>query len=101
MTDIRFEDPPPRKAGPGGTDPRSAANAYTADTLRARRGEWALISIRATQRRASSYAYGIRTGMLHAFRPAGAFEAKARTVGKQHRVYARYVGDTPAGGEQA
>jgi hypothetical protein len=93
---ITFENPPPRQTGPSGTDPRSIANARTAAILRDLPGEWAIVSVRSTQRRASSYAYSINRGTLHAYLPAGAFEAVARTVDGQHRVYARYVG-TPGG----
>lgn len=95
---LRFETPPPRQTGPSSVDPRSIANARTAELLRDLPGEWAIVTTRATGNRAHTYAYGIRTGALHAYRPAGAFEAKARTVDGEHRVYARYVGDVAAGG---
>lgn len=36
-------------------------------------------------------AYGIRMAKIVAYEPAGAYEAQARTVDGQYRVYARFV----------
>ena len=36
-------------------------------------------------------AYGIRAAKIVAYEPAGAFEAQARTVDGEYRVYARFV----------
>ncbi len=41
---------------------------------------------------AATAAYQIRKGILAAFRPAGAYEAKSRTRDGRYYVYARYVG---------
>jgi hypothetical protein len=43
--------------------------------------------------RAASSAQAIRSAKLAAYGPAGAFQAVARTVQGEHRVYARYVGE--------
>jgi len=60
--------------------------------LKRRKGEWAHVATYDTPQSAASVAYLIRAGSRH-FAPAGAFEAKARTVDGERRVYARYVGE--------
>lgn len=102
---VTFEDPPPTRRGHHTPTPRPTADTGAATALRARPGEWAVITVRTTAARttaarAAVYAYGVSRGMRHAYRPAGAFEAKARTVDGEHRVYARYVGDTSTRGGQ-
>ncbi|CAM5306813.1 hypothetical protein [Streptomyces abikoensis] len=85
--------------GPLPDDLRLAMEAFdTAQALRDRRGEWARIQQHAALSRASSQAHRIRTGKLTAFRPAGAFEARARKDKDtgESSVWARYVGLPPA-----
>ncbi|AGP56839.1 hypothetical protein [Streptomyces rapamycinicus] len=65
---------------------------YIAEELRARPDEWAVVQRKATTTRAASAAQAIRSGKLRAYAPPGSFEAKSRTVGGEHRVYARYLG---------
>ncbi|GAU66688.1 hypothetical protein SSP35_03_03360 [Streptomyces sp. NBRC 110611] len=60
--------------------------------LRERPGEWAVVRRTETSDQAGAAAQAIRDGRLRAYRPTGAFEATARTVVGEHRVYARYVG---------
>ncbi|MFD9374639.1 hypothetical protein ACFWBH_03700 [Streptomyces sp. NPDC059999] len=82
---VQFEPLPSRSA-----DADNAARA-----LRARPGDWALVAERPAIGPASNFAYRIRTGKLAAFRPAGAFEAHARSTGDEGAgVWARYVGAT-------
>ncbi|WP_367132977.1 MULTISPECIES: hypothetical protein [Streptomyces] len=87
--------------GPLPDDLRLALELFdTARALRDRRGEWALVQQHTKLSLASNQAHRIRTGKLVAFRPAGAFEAKARKnrdkdTGESD-VWARYVGLPPA-----
>lgn len=70
-----------------------------ADALRARPGEWALLGKYHTAGTASQEAYVVRTTpdpKDQPFAPAGAFEAEARTMLGEHRVYVRYVGGETA-----
>ncbi|MET8627953.1 hypothetical protein ABZW30_30140 [Kitasatospora sp. NPDC004669] len=60
--------------------------------LRDRPAEWAVVQRAGSIARAASAAQAIRSAKLLAYGPAGAFEAVARTVEGEHRVYARYVG---------
>ncbi|AUG78072.1 hypothetical protein CFP65_3271 [Kitasatospora sp. MMS16-BH015] len=64
-----------------------------ARALRGRPSEWAVVQRAASIGRAASAAQAIRSARLHAYEPAGAFQAVARTVQGEHRVYARYVGE--------
>jgi hypothetical protein len=43
---------------------------------------------------AASTANTIRSGRLTAYAPTGHYDAKARTVGKEYRVYAVYLGES-------
>ncbi|MCX4666554.1 hypothetical protein OG453_07700 [Streptomyces sp. NBC_01381] len=74
--------------------PHGNQDAYdTAAELREHLGEWALIDNRGNLNRATNLSYRIRTGRHAAFRPAGAFEARARTAEDGSAdVYARYIG---------
>ncbi|MEV0370529.1 hypothetical protein AB0I10_11965 [Streptomyces sp. NPDC050636] len=74
--------------------PRRSEEAFnTADALRARRGDWAHIDTHDNINRASNQSHRIRRGKLAAFRPAGAFEAKAiSTKDGTAEVWARYIG---------
>ena len=83
--DIRFDDvsdpiPPPEVL------------VRYADALRERMGEWALIGSSCTSGAAGQRAYAIRRGDQAGFGPPETFEAQARTLFGEHRVYARYVG---------
>lgn len=89
MVDIRFEElPGAEKAArrPNGEHAQIAAE------LKARPEQWAHIGTQSSARSAGSLAYAIRHGRMNAYLPAGAFEATARTVGGEHRLYARFVG---------
>lgn len=89
MVEIRFEELP----GATGIGRRpNGRHAQIAEALRERPGEWACIGVQDTARSAGSLAYAIRTGRLSAYLPAGAFEASARTVRREHRLYVRFVG---------
>jgi hypothetical protein len=97
MPKIVFEPLPPRVSRP---KRRTRELATITAALRQTPGAWARIGTYRTPASAASMASMIRHGRRPAFGPEGTFEAAARTVDGQHRVYARYVGDTPAGGEQ-
>jgi hypothetical protein len=66
-------------------------HAAIAALLRERPGDWARILTLSANNSAAAMAYAITAGKLSAY-PAGAFEAKSRTVDGESRVYARYVG---------
>ncbi|WP_063735581.1 hypothetical protein [Streptomyces sp. RTd22] len=86
---IRFDSPAP----PVPRLPRSRA-AFAA-ALRERSGEWALLGQHHTAGCARQDAYEIRRALRPAnaaFGPAGEFEAEARTLGGEYRVYVRHVG---------
>jgi hypothetical protein len=86
---IRFEEPanePPR---------RVESRQMFADALRARPGQWALLGKHATSGTGRQSAYEIRNAIEpkdQPFAPAGSFEAEARTMLGEHRVYVRYAG---------
>lgn len=82
---IRFEAPAPHP-------PRFAESlAAVAAALRARPGEWALLGRYSTSGAARQTAYEIRHGLHHAFTEGG-FEAQAKTLCGEYRVYVRYAG---------
>lgn len=60
--------------------------------LRARPGEWAIVAVVANAQLAGSTARHVRAGAYQALRDFGRFEAVARTVDGEHRIYARYAG---------
>lgn len=84
---LTWEEPPPGSRGP------NKNHQDVALVLKANPGVWAKIGTYASSASSGSTAHFVRTGRLKAFRPAGAFEATARTVEGEHFVYARYVGD--------
>jgi hypothetical protein len=90
---VRFEEPahePPR---------RVESRQVFADLLRARPGGWALLGKYATSGTARQSAYAVRNALDpkdQPFAPAGTFEAEARTMLGEHRVYVRYVGGETA-----
>ena len=94
MTDLVFEEPPPAMRG---VRHRSAHTGHAAK-LREHPGKWARIVTANSRAAADSLAYQIKTGRLRAYLPSGHYEAVARTVDSEHRVYARYVGE---GGDPA
>jgi hypothetical protein len=87
---LRWEDPPTlRRSGPrpAGLDWLAIAAA-----LRARPTRWAIVCVEPDRASAGQTAHRIKIGHIQSFYPAGRFEAKARTVGDECRVYARYIG---------
>lgn len=86
---VLFEDlPMPSRAAKA----PNYRHAEIARILRSKPCEWARIQERTKRVDAATAAYQIRKGMLAAFRPAGAYEAKARTIDGRYYVYARYIG---------
>ncbi|MEU7590657.1 hypothetical protein AB0A95_30745 [Micromonospora sp. NPDC049230] len=88
---IRWETPPPvtrRPATRDGMTPVERVRQMAAE-LRARPGEWGVV---AEGNNARAHVTRIREGAVLAWRPAGAFEAAARTVDGRITIYARYVG---------
>lgn len=83
MIDIKWEEPPANGGGRGRwTD--------LATALRARPGAWALIADDVP----SSLVSSTNKGRISDFQPAGAFQARGQTIGKNRsRVWARYVAD--------
>ncbi|MFK0069731.1 hypothetical protein [Streptomyces sp. NPDC091046] len=71
---------------------RASKHARAAAELRARPGEWAHVTTAGSAESAASLATAIRSARLTAYAPAGSFEAHARTVDDQPRVYVRFVG---------
>lgn len=66
-----------------------------ADALRARPGEWALLGKYSTPNTMRQEAYAVRNALDpkdQPFAPAGAFEAEARSMCGEYRVYVRYAG---------
>lgn len=94
MSEIRFDGPPP--APKTGTSV-GTRHAKTADVLRDRAGEWAVIDVSDRASVTHSMASAIRTARLRPYAPAGSFEAVSRKVDGEYRVYARYVGTGEGG----
>jgi hypothetical protein len=85
---VKFVDAPPP-----GVQGRPIKYANEASELKARRGEWALLSEKAS----SSTASMIKNGVLASFRPPGSFEAVCRNQRLGYgEIYARYVGEEDA-----
>lgn len=97
MPDITFEEPPKGWPGAG-----TMAHNETAAQLRAKPGQWAVVGTLDTARMTAGLAQYIRGSKRGAYTPAGTYEAMARSVDvvkdgervREHRVYARYVGET-------
>ncbi|MEU6725588.1 hypothetical protein ABZ917_17925 [Nonomuraea wenchangensis] len=89
--EIRFEDPPP----PLRTWAQSEPFDYPriASVLCKKPGRWALIGVVGTPLRASGAAHRIRAGLVETLAIRGAFDAVARSVDGEYRVYARYLGE--------
>lgn len=81
-----WENPPADNHGHGKNHKVIAA------ALKANPGVFANIGTYSSAQAASSMAHYIRRAKGAAYAPPGAFEAVARTVDGQHRVYACYVG---------
>jgi hypothetical protein len=87
MSVFRFEDPPPAR------DSRRGMQQEAAKLLRETPGKWAVVTLCSNGGSARSMARTIRQGATKTWLPVGDFEAVARTVDGEHRVYARYLGD--------
>lgn len=83
---IRWEEPPPRRAAPAYDWPQIAKE------LQRRPGKWALIAVCPNTATAGSTARHIRNGAYEALRSVGIFDAVARTIDGEARVYAQYLG---------
>lgn len=85
MSVIRWEMPPPRRS----------SDVYDwdaiAEALADRPGCWALVAVCPNSATAASTARHIRNGAYDAMRERGAFDAVARTVDGEARVYARFL----------
>jgi hypothetical protein len=88
LTRIRFEEPPAKGAATG----RKTKHQKIADKLRKNPGQWALLGSYETVTSANSIAYLIRKGKIAAY-PEGHYDSVSRTVGSDHCVYARYLGE--------
>jgi hypothetical protein len=87
MTELRFEDPPPRRGGPA-PDP---IELQIAQQLRSRPNEWAVIEEHASHQDALLLQRRIRRGAAGSAWTGG-FEAVVRKTGeRQWRVYARSI----------
>lgn len=86
---IAWENPPPAGHGSNTNDPYAAF----ADALRGRPGDWAVLKEfpRTHAKRGWSLASRINQGRGISW-SSGTFEAAARTVGDQVKVYVRYTG---------
>ncbi|MFF9268597.1 hypothetical protein [Streptomyces rochei] len=87
MSEFRFEEPPAPRYG------RPSSHTEAAAKLRENPGKWGMVTICSTSGSSSSSARAIRKGVTKTWQPAGDFEAVARKVDGEHRVYARYMPD--------
>lgn len=85
MSVIRFEAPAHHAIR------SSESLAAFAAALQGRAGAWALLGKYGTSGTARQAAYEVRRGLKPAFE-CGRFEAEARTMCGEYRVYVRYVG---------
>lgn len=92
---IRWEDPPPPKAGTRSTSAGHSRYAPIAEGLRANPGRWAVV-LEGRPGVGTALATHIRMGHMKCFTPAGDFEATMRSIGGRGLVYARYLGDGEA-----
>jgi hypothetical protein len=81
---IRWEDPP--------EDRRGTDWAAVGQALKQQPGKWALAVVCNNTVTAGAVARDIRVGKYPAMRALGSFDAMARSVDGEARVYARYVG---------
>lgn len=87
---LRWEDPPSCRRT-GAASPRVNWPLIAA-ALRANPNQWAIVCVAAERASAARTANRIKVGRIQSLYPVGAYEAKARTVGGECRVYARYIG---------
>lgn len=96
MSEITEETQAPeiRFDGPAMPVPKQAGREEFAAELRKHPGEWALLGKVGTMGSGGTLAWQIRGARetMTAFAPAGAYEAEAKTLLGEHRVYVRYVG---------
>lgn len=87
---VAFGDLPPR----GHTSPngRKGKHEQIAKQLSERGCEWARVAFVPSASSANSMAFQIRSAYYRAYEPKGSYEAVARTEGKNHSVWARYIG---------
>jgi hypothetical protein len=85
---LTFEEPP----RPASITASVQEQEDAARQLRARPGEWAPVTKQSSAGNAGQFAYTVRRGLRKAWLPAGEFEAVARKVDGEYRVYARFVG---------
>ena len=87
---LRWEDPPAHRR----TGPRKPGQDWIpiAAALRANPGRWAIVNVESNRSDAAQTANRISSGRIQSFYPVGRFEAVARTVDGECRVYARYTG---------
>lgn len=97
MNEIRFEPLPEQRRKSEHPLPLVRFHMRAAEAMRSRPGEWAALRTAPSLTAARQAAYAISRGDLTAYRPAGHFEAVARTVDDEHRVYVRFIGQ-PEGG---
>jgi hypothetical protein len=92
MSELIWDNPP--AAGGPGIGAHARRWYEIAGELKKRPGDWAIVRSGDLTEHFSAHttAGNIRRGLLTAFRPVGAFEAVARKVDDEVRVYARYVG---------
>lgn len=86
--EIRFDGPAP-------AIPRKAERAEFAEKLKETPDQWALLGKVGTMGSGTSLAWMIRNAhkSMGEFSPAGSFEAEARTLLSEHRIYVKYVGE--------
>lgn len=89
---IRWETPPPSRAGSNGYDPTQIPRpwATVAQQLREHPGDWGVISEWPTAKEAWLLKR-VPAGVGH-WKPAGAFAVKSRTVNQLFTIYAVYIG---------
>jgi hypothetical protein len=84
VSDLQWEAPPPRP------DRQNRDWPAIATALKGRPGDWLVAATCPTVNTAAVIAHHVRAGKYPAV--AEGFEAVARTVYGEHRVYVRYVG---------
>jgi hypothetical protein len=87
MSELKFESPPEKVRKSWGR------HYLIAHRLKAKPQEWAVVGVYGGAESAGSTARQIRRARLGAYQPAGSFEAEARVVDNEARVYARFVGE--------
>lgn len=88
---LTWTDPPPLTRGP-----TSTKYLHIFNTLRENPGQWAQLVI-PDVKSVDSLTHPIKNGKLSGSAPAGSFDAVARTVDGEKRLYVRYVGTPDAG----